>query len=115
MTTTLRIILFVISIAIAYWTLQKIRKAAFRIEDSVFWIIFSGGFALMALFPGILELCARVVGVYSALNFLFLSVSFILLIKLYRTTIRLSQVESKMQMLVQRYAIDHNASSFEEK
>ena len=55
MTITLRIVLIVASILTCTWIIQRIRKAQIKIEDSVFWILFSGVLILMSIFPRLVE------------------------------------------------------------
>ena len=84
MTVTLRIILLIASILNCAWIIQRIRKAQTRIEDSVFWILFSGLLIGMSLFPQVIEFGASITGVQSAVNFVFLSIIFVLMVKLFR-------------------------------
>ncbi len=106
MTVTLRIILLIASILNCAWIIQRIRKAQTRIEDSVFWILFSGLLIGMSLFPQVIEFGASITGVQSAVNFVFLSIIFVLMVKLFRLSIKLSQIENKLQTFAQTYAID---------
>ncbi len=106
MTALLRIILIIASLACAVWILVNIRKAKVRIEDSVFWIFFSLMLIILSLFPVIVEWGARITGIYSPQNFLFLAIIFIIIVKLFRMTIRVSQMDSKMQQMAERIAID---------
>ncbi len=105
MTVTLRIILILASILCCSWVLKNIQKAKVRIEDSVFWICFSGGLVLISIFPQFIDWGARITGVQSAQNFLFLGIIFLLIVKLFRMTLRVSQMDSKMQTLAQTIAI----------
>lgn len=111
MTMTLRIVLVVVSILNCAWILLRIRKAQVKIEDSVFWILFSAMLILMSIFPGIITWGTEIVGVQSPVNFVFLAIIFVLLLKVFRLSIRVSQLESKLQTLVQRYAIDKAISA----
>lgn len=105
MTVTLRIILIVASLVSCTWILSCIRRAKVRIEDSVFWICFSGGLVILSIFPQLIDFGARITGIQSAQNFLFLSIIFVLIIKLFRMTFRISQMDSKLQTLAQTIAI----------
>lgn len=106
MTMTLRIVLVVVSILNCAWILLRIRKAQVKIEDSVFWILFSAMLIFMSVFPGMITWGTEIVGVQSPVNFVFLAIIFVLLLKVFRLSIRVSQLESKLQAFVQRYAID---------
>ena len=106
MTVTLRIILIFASMCCFAWIVMNIRKAKVRIEDAVFWICFSAVLVLISVFPQLIDWGARITGIQSAQNFLFLVILFILIVKLFRMTLRLSQVDSRLQHLVQTIAIE---------
>lgn len=106
MTTTLRIALIVVSVLTCVWVIMRIRKAQVKIEDTVFWILFSGLLMLLSLFPQIAEIGAKLLGVQSQTNFLFLTILYVLIIKIFRMSIKLSVLESKLAKLVQKMAVD---------
>lgn len=108
MTLTLRIILLVVSLITSIWIIMRIRKSQVKIEDSVFWILFSFLLIVMSLFPDLVMLGAAIAGVQSASNFVFLAIIFVLLLKVFRMSIRISQLESKIQTFAQTYAIDQH-------
>lgn len=86
--------------------IRKIRQAKVQIEDSLFWIFFSAGLLLISIFPQIADFMAKVLGIYSTVNFLFLFIIFILLIKIFNMNIHISQLENRVKELVQKIAID---------
>ena len=51
MSWVLRAILILASVLTCFWILRKIRKSQVRIEDSVFWLLFSLGLIVLSLFP----------------------------------------------------------------
>lgn len=106
MTITLRIILLVASILNCAWIIRRIRKAQAKIEDAVFWVLFSGLLIFMSIFPQVIEWGAKITGVQSTVNFVFLVIIFVLIVKLFRLSAKLSQLESKLQTFAQTYAID---------
>lgn len=106
MTDLLRIVLIGASILNCAFILKKIRTAQVRIEDSVFWILFSACLIVAALLPKLIRLGAALTGVQSETNFLFLLIIFILQTKVFRMSVRISQLESRLQSLTQTYAID---------
>ena len=107
MTIVLRVILILASILNCGWIIRRIRKSQAKIEDSVFWVCFSGVLIIMSLFPEIVVFGAHATGVQSPVNFVFLCIIFILLVKIFRLSIKVSILESKVQGLAQRYGIDH--------
>ena len=106
MTITLRIVLMIVSLLNCVWTLSSIRKARIKIESSIFWIVFSIVLLVISFVPELVEFGADLLGVQSPSNFIFLVIIFLLILKLFRLTMYLSQLEKKVDNLVQRYAID---------
>ena len=115
MTVTLRIILILASLLCCGWILNNIRKAKVRIEDSVFWICFSGGLVLISIFPQLIDAGAVFLGIQSSQNFLFLAIIFVLIVKLFRMTLRISQMDSKLQTLTQTIAINNKKEDDEKR
>lgn len=106
MTITLRIILLVASVLNCVWIIRRIRKSQAKIEDSVFWVLFSGLLVCMSMFPQIIEWGAAITGVQSTVNFVFLIIIFVLILKIFRLSVKMSQLENKLQTFAQIYAID---------
>lgn len=111
MSTTLRVFLILFSFLTCHWVLRNIRRSKFKIEDSVFWIVASGFLVIISIFPQSMEWLADLLGVISPSNLVFLAVIFILILKIFQLSLRLSQLESKLQILVQTYAIEHKAET----
>lgn len=105
MTFVLRLVLILSSIVNCIWILSRIRNSQMKIEDSVFWILFSFSLVTMGLFPGLVEFGAKLSGVQSPVNFVFLSIIFILILKMFRMSMKISRVENKLQTFAQTYAI----------
>jgi hypothetical protein len=105
MSWVLRAILILASVLTCFWILRKIRKSQVRIEDSVFWLLFSLGLIVLSLFPQLADWAAGLIGMISPVNFVFLSIIFVLLLKLFLLSIKISQQEYKLQRFVQSYAI----------
>lgn len=115
MTILLRAVLIAASLFNCWWIIHHIRKAQAKIEDSVFWVCFSGVLIVMSLFPDLVVWGAAVTGVQSPVNFVFLCIIFILIMKIFRLSVKLSIVESKLQELAQRYGVDHLKREFMEQ
>lgn len=116
MSLMLRIILILVSVLTAFWILRKIRKSQVKIEDAVFWLLFSLGLIVMSAFPQLVNWAAELIGVVSPVNFVFLVIIFVLLVKLFLLSIKISQQEHKLQTFVQIYAIhNHQKDNFNKK
>lgn len=111
MSTTLRIALVLVSFLTCGWVLQNIRKSRVKIEDSVFWLLFSAFLLVISIFPQLVVWGAQITGVISPSNLVFLAVIFILIVKVFRMSVRISQLESKIQSLVQTIALREKNSA----
>ena len=72
MTMMLRVVLIVVSVITMTFMMRKIRQAKVQIEAAMFWVIMALILVVFAVVPGAADLCARLLGIYSTPNFLFL-------------------------------------------
>ena len=61
--------------------MRKIRQAKVQIEAAMFWVIMALILVVFAVVPGAADLCARLLGIYSTPNFLFLFMIFLLIVR----------------------------------
>ena len=106
MTVMLRICLIVASVLTMLGIMHKIRRSKVRIEDSIYWVLFALILIVFSVFPQVAYWLSDLVGTYSPSNFIFTLVIFLLLVKVFSMTIRISQLETKLQELVQKIALD---------
>ena len=106
MTTTLRIVLILVSVVTFLLMMRKIRQSKIQIESAIFWIVLSLVLVVFSLFPPIADFIAHCLGIYSTPNFLFLFAIFLLIVKEFRMTIHISQLETRIKELVQRMALE---------
>ena len=100
-----RIILIIVSLLTMSFTLRKIRQAKVQIEAAMFWVIVALILVVFSLCPAVADACARLLGIYSTPNFLFLFMIFLLMVKVFSMTLQVSQLESKQKELVQKIAL----------
>ena len=105
MTMLFRIILIIVCVLMSAGVLWKIRKAQMRIEDSVFWFGISLALVILSAFPSLATKFSEVLGIGTTVNFCFLAMIFILLLKVFLMSIKMSKVENKLNMLIQALAI----------
>ena len=110
MTGMLRVVLIVVSLTTMAYMMHKIRQAKVQIEAALFWVIFSLVLVVFAIFPPAADACARLLGIYSTPIFLFLSMIFLLMVKIFSMTIHISQLEEKQKELIQKMALDQKES-----
>lgn len=85
--------------------LGRIRKSKLNIDDSIFWILLVFMFVVFAVFPSVPDALASLLGIYSTANFLFLFMIFILVMRLFSMSMRVSALEDKIKSLVQEMAL----------
>ena len=100
-----RSILVIVSLLTMSFTLRKVRQAKVQIEAAMFWVIVSLILVVFSLCPAVADACARLLGIYSTPNFLFLFMIFLLMARMFAMTIQVSQLESKQKDLVQKIAL----------
>lgn len=108
MTVTLRVVVIVASILTTLMIMRKIRQSKLQIEDSIFWIGFSLILILFSIFPGLPDLLSRLAGTYTTANFIYLMVIFLLIVKLFHMSIKMSQLETRVKELAQEMALEKN-------
>lgn len=115
MSLNLRFVLVAVSIATCIWILLCIRKSQMKIEDSVFWILLSFLLIGISIFPQIVEWGSKITGLRSPVNFVFLAMIFVLIVKLFRMSIKVSHIENKLQIFAQTYALNKISEAEENK
>lgn len=100
-----RVILVIVSLLTMSFMMRKIRQAKVQIEAAMFWVIVALILVVFSLFPGVADACARLLGIYSTPNFLFLFMIFLLMVKVFSMTLQVSQMECKQKELVQKIAL----------
>ncbi len=105
MTVTLRVLLIIASFLVLVFVLKKIRRTQLYIDDAIYWIVFSALLFLISVFPEIAIWAAKVLGIQSPANFVFLFVIFMVFIKLFDLAIELSVQKHRLNRLVQNLAL----------
>lgn len=105
MSVMLRTALIIISALTLWYTARKIRKSQLQIEDSIFWLVFPAALVVLSIFP-ILPAGQQINWAFNhRFNFIFLAVIFILIVKAFSLSLRLSQMDTKIRTLTQEIAI----------
>ncbi|HJC54636.1 MAG TPA: DUF2304 domain-containing protein [Candidatus Gemmiger stercoravium] len=102
----LRVCLIVGSLITAVYVLRRVRHAKIQIEDTIFWLLFSGVLLVLAIFPGIAYWASRLLGFQSPINFVYIVVIFLLLVKQFLLSIRISQLDSRLRILTEQVALN---------
>lgn len=110
MSVGVRSILILFSVLTIVFIIKKIRQSKLQIEYSLFWIGFSIFLILISVFPQIVYWFTDLIGIQSPVNFVFLVIIFILIMKNFMMTIELSQLENKVKELVQELVVNSKMS-----
>lgn len=105
MSIALRVLLFAASLGTMLFVARRIRRAQIRVEDTLFWMGFTVVLLVLSVFPNIAIRAAQLLGVQSPVNFIFLCIIFVLMIKLFLMSVQLSMLTEKVKRLAQWVAI----------
>lgn len=105
MTVMLRTVLIISSILTLLLIIRRIRQSKMQIEDSLFWVGFSIMLIVFSVCPHLVYYLSALVGTMAPSNFIFLFIIFIMLIRIFSLSIRVSHLESKIKDLVQEQAL----------
>lgn len=105
MSNILRIVLILGAVITALMITNKIRKSKVKMGDAIFWVIFTGILLILAVFPELSYYMANIFGIVSPANFIFLLIITLLCEKLLSLTIKISQLEEKIEIMAAEVAI----------
>ena len=105
MSRMLLMLLFTGAVLTMLYFLYKIRKNRLQIEYAISWSLFSVLLVVLGAFPGLVSWAADLIGVQSPANLLYLGVIFILILKQFTTTIKLSKMDRQITELTQYIAL----------
>jgi len=90
--------------------LRKIRQSKLQIEYIVFWVFFAVILIILSIFPDLAVWGSNALGIYSPPNFVFLIILFMMIIKIFLSSIEISNLEYRIKELAQKLAIDEAQS-----
>ena len=108
MAIQLRIILVIVSIITCIYISRKLKKSQLLVKDALFWILLSFVLILISIVPQIAMFFANLLGIQSPVNFVFLIMIFLLFMRCFLLSIRVSRLEDKLTNLVEEIAIREN-------
>lgn len=116
MSVMLRVLLIGMSILSLIYIVWRIRHSKVQIEYTLFWIVLSFLMIIMSVFPQIVYWITSIMGMISPANVVYLFIIAVLLLKSFMMTIEISDLEKKVNDLVQQIAINEkeNNEKFEQ-
>mgnify|MGYP003547904925 FL=1 len=106
MSAVFQVLLIFGAVLMTYFIMKKIRQSKLQIEYAIFWIVFSGILLIFSIFPFLVAMLTRMIGIELPVNFIFLFFILILILKAFFQTIETSALENKVRNLTQRLAIE---------
>lgn len=106
MSTALRVVLVIGSFLTTGYILRKIRQSRMKIEYAVFWILLSGICIVFSIFPGIPSFFSHLMGFQAPVNLIFLFMLFALIVKCFLNSVVISRLESQVEELARKIAIE---------
>ncbi len=111
MSGVLRILMIMGAVFLMTYMFKKIRQSKMKIEYTVFWIVFSSILVVMGIFPQFFYWVSGILGFQAPINMIYLVIIFILIVKLFLTSIQISHLENKVDNLAQQIAIDRKTDN----
>ncbi len=105
MSMALRMLLLAASFLTCAYITRKLKKSQIQVMDTVFWISMSLIFVVLSIFPNIASVLSKWMGFQAPVNFIFLLIIFLILVRCFLMSIRISQLEDKLQNFVEELAI----------
>ncbi|MBM6999508.1 DUF2304 domain-containing protein [bacterium] len=105
MTSVLRLIMLVAALLTAGGVLAGIRSARMRMKHALYWMLFLLVIIAFAVFPQLAYWGAGLMGIQTPFVFVFLTVIALLVLKLFRQTQQISELESRLDGLAENIAI----------
>ena len=115
MTPVLQILLIIISVLTFAYIIVNIRKSKVKLESLIFWIIFGLMLIVLSVFPRIAIFASSLAGFYAPINFILVSIIFLLIYKVFTLTMHLSQIQQKLEDLVRYIALKETEKEKTEK
>lgn len=107
MSDILRILLILVSVIAGIYAVKKIRKSQMKIENAIFWFVLAVVLAILSIFPEIVIFAAKKIGVESPVNLIYLIMIFLLFYKAFTLSVKVAQLEHKVNILTAESAINH--------
>lgn len=105
MSLGLRILLIVGAVGTMVYFIFQIRRSRMQIGYAVSWTLFSVLLVVMSLFPELFTGLSGLLGFQSPANMVYLAIIFVLLLKQFSMTMKLSRIDEQITGLTQTIAL----------
>ena len=105
MNVRLQIIVAVVIFVALGVIVNMIRKKALELRYALAWLIVGAGVLILDIFPGVMEMMASLLGIYSPVNMLFFLGFCFSLIIIFVLTVAVSRMSIRVKELTQELAL----------
>ncbi len=100
-----QIILIILFVAILIWLLREVKYRRLELRYTLSWLLLDVTLLLLAIFPRILTIVSRALGIYNPMNMLFFFGFVFSLIVIYTLTAAVSKMSGEIKRLAQQVAL----------
>ena len=100
-----QIILIILFVAILIWLLREVKYRRLELRYTLSWLLLDVTLLLLAIFPRILTIVSRALGIYNPMNMLFFFGFVFSLIVIYTLTAAVSKMSGEIKRLAQKVAL----------
>ena len=104
----LRVALIIMSVVSFFFIMKQIRRNKIEIGESLFWIVISVILVIISIFPQIPTFFAKLLGIQSPSNFVFLVAIFFIMIKLFTLSVQVAKEKQRLKSLIENVALKEN-------
>lgn len=105
MNNSLQIILFISSFLFLVFIIKKITSKQVELQYSIIWIVTSGIFIVLSIFPEILRSISVLIHIETPVNALFLIILFLFINIIFSLSIALGNSQNRIKVLAQEIGI----------
>lgn len=100
-----RIVMALVAVCVLLYIMRKIGKKRLQVHYAIYWTIFTVLIVFFCIFPNVINYFANIFNVQVSVHLFLIGFSFLLLIKLFDDTVRISALERKIENLTQNIAV----------
>lgn len=115
MTTTLKAAFIFASILMFIFVILKIRKSQLQVSDAILWILGALFLIFISIFSDLVMSIAKLLGFYSASNFILTLFVFFLLLIVFMLNIKISTLNEKVKNLNHELALNEKRQAEEKE
>ena len=105
LTRRLQIFLIIAFILLLMWLIRQVRKKSLDLKYTLSWLLLTVILLVLSLFPSLLDVFARWLGIYDPVNMIFFAGFVFTLIIIYTLTAAVSKQSAQIRKMAQEIAL----------